>query len=218
MTRPGRGTVTGPVCLLPVDGGSFYTDLFNILNFDKGTVLMADLKGAIQNVRAAITETKSNLEINVDEVKSSLQQYVDGVRQIIPIVDVHYAIAGTAALDNSLRAALLSKMRPLSRAMRDRLFEGYGPLATVAAKIDLAYALEIIPKEIYDQLRKINKIRVTCAHSPELTTFSHPKIAPLLDTLDLDTSIPELRTRFIAKLKQIDTHLRSMTTPEHLVP
>src|SRR5215469_7700297 len=40
-------------------------------------------------------------------------------------------------------------MRPLSRDMKDRLFDGYGPLANFAAKIDLAFALEILP---YPQL------------------------------------------------------------------
>src|ERR1700730_17456544 len=116
---------------------------------------LATTKGAIQEVSAAVTQMKSNFESNVAEIKDSLHQYNDGVKQIIRIVDSHYAIGGTAAVDNSLRAALLTKMRPLSRAMKDRLFEGYGPLATVAAKIDLAYALEIIPTEIYDQLKKI---------------------------------------------------------------
>jgi len=176
---------------------------------------MADIKGKIQEMRALLVESKAHLENGITEIRHQVIQFSD---TMLTMVDAHYAIAGTAALDNSLRAALLTKMRPLSRRMRDRLFEGYGPLATVAAKIDLAYTLEIIPTEIYDSLRKINKIRVVCAHSPEVTTFSHPKIAQLLETLDLDINIPDVRTRFLTKLKEIDAHLRSMTTAEHLVP
>src|ERR1700730_10661877 len=89
---------------------------------------LATTKGAIQEVSAAVIQMKSNFEAGVSEIKDSLHQYIDGVKQIIPIVDSHYAIAGTAALDNSLRAALLTKIRPLSPAMKDRIFEGYGPL------------------------------------------------------------------------------------------
>ena len=127
---------------------------------------MADIKGAIEEVQDLVANSKDDLESEFKEIEDQLTEYRDtlfaGIRQLQTMVDAHYAIAGTAALDNSLRAALLTKMRPLSRHMRDRLFEGYGPLATVAAKIDLAFAMEIISKEIYDQLIKINKIRVVC--------------------------------------------------------
>jgi hypothetical protein len=161
---------------------------------------VADLKSAMQEVRVRLADTKGHFESGMKEIREQITEYGDkmgaGIRLLATMVDAHYAVAGTAALDNSLRAALLTKMRPLSRHMRDRLFEGYGPLATVAAKIDLAYALEIIPKEIYDQLKKINKIRVVCAHSPEITTFSHPKIVPLLDALELDTSMTDIRSHF----------------------
>ena len=108
---------------------------------------MADIKGAIEEVQDLVANSKDDLESEFKEIEDQLTEYRDtlfaGIRQLQTMVDAHYAIAGTAALDNSLRAALLTKMRPLSRHMRDRLFEGYGPLATVAAKIDLAFAMEI---------------------------------------------------------------------------
>jgi len=120
---------------------------------------MADTKGAIQEVQARVDDRKARILSGIREIREQLIEVKitmdEGIGQLVTMVDAHYAIAGTAALDNSLRAALLTKMRPFSRRMRDRLFEGYGPLATVAAKIDLAYALEIIPNEIYDQLKKI---------------------------------------------------------------
>jgi hypothetical protein len=43
----------------------------------------------------------------------------------------------SARLDTVLRIALLSKMRPLSKRAKENIFEGYGPLASFSAKIDM---------------------------------------------------------------------------------
>jgi hypothetical protein len=55
-------------------------------------------------------------------------------------------------LDAALERALLAKMRELSEAQRTNLFEGYGPLSSFAAKIDVAYALNIFDGALYADL------------------------------------------------------------------
>jgi hypothetical protein len=50
-----------------------------------------------------------------------------------------------AVLENNLERAFKKKMRPLSKKMEKRLYDSYGPVSTFAAKIDFAFAFEIIP-------------------------------------------------------------------------
>jgi hypothetical protein len=106
-------------------------------------------------------------------VKAAFDRLTDAARRVTTYADAHIATVGAASLDARLEGALLTKFRPLSNTMKDRLFDGggYAPLANFAPKIEIAYALEIISKEIYDTLRLINKIRVAFAHSKKITNF-----------------------------------------------
>jgi hypothetical protein len=144
--------------------------------------------------------------------------------KLIDWADAHIATVGAASLDASLEGALLTKFRPLSKAMKDRLFDGggYAPLANFAAKIEIAYALEIIAKDTYDALRLINKIRVVFAHSKKFTYFNDAKMTSHLENLlKLDAgvrSVPAIRRRFLEKLQEVEDLLRAVTAPEHQVP
>ncbi len=64
--------------------------------------------------------------------------------------------------------------------MHNRIFEGYGPLSNISAKIDLSYALNIISEQTYKDLRNLNKIRVKFAHSAELKNLQDPDITKIL--------------------------------------
>jgi hypothetical protein len=86
----------------------------------------------------------SNRISELDSIVSGLKIKVD---VLITFTDSHHALIEASALDNAVELALLTKMRRLSRDMKDKIFDGYGPLSTFAGKIDIAYALEIIPKE-----------------------------------------------------------------------
>jgi hypothetical protein len=140
------------------------------------------------------------------------------ISALVSFIDAQIAIVGAAGMDERLEGALLSKLRPLSREMKGRIFDGYGPLANFAAKIDMAYALEIISKEIYDTLRNINRIRVVFAHPKTVISSSDPKVAVILNNLGLDTGTPEVSGRYLAKLHDVDTYLKEQTAPEHLTP
>lgn len=86
-------------------------------------------------------------------------------------------LAAAADLDVELRRAIESKMRPLSSDLRHRLFDGYGPLNTLSAKIDLAHALSITTPEIYRELRKIQELR---------NKFAHPEVPDKIPTLEME--------------------------------
>jgi len=74
------------------------------------------------------------------------------------------ALTVGARLDAALEGALLAKMRKLSEAQRTNLFDGYGPLSSFAAKIDVGYALNNFDDALYADLTVIRKIRNAFAH------------------------------------------------------
>jgi DNA-binding MltR family transcriptional regulator len=59
-----------------------------------------------------------------------------------------------------------------------RLFQAYGPLATLSGKIDIAFAVGLLTTEIKADLHLIRKIRNHFAHHPDLTDFTE---APVRD-------------------------------------
>jgi hypothetical protein len=51
---------------------------------------------------------------------------------------------GAAMLDNLLATLLTHSLPNLSRRLREKLFEGYGPLGNFAPCLDMAFAMGII--------------------------------------------------------------------------
>jgi DNA-binding MltR family transcriptional regulator len=117
-------------------------------------------------------------------------------------------IVGAAILEQTLLDALIAKMQPLSKTLKDRLFEGYGPLNSFSSKVDLSYALHIITKDIYDDLTTIRKIRNAFAHSVSLINFDSREIRALFKRF---TTMPVGETDYskyyMSKLVDIDRHL-----------
>lgn len=62
----------------------------------------------------------------------------------------------------------------LKNDVRDKLFTGYGPLASFSAKIDMAFALGLIDAEQRKTLNHVRHIRNVFAHADELLHFNHP--------------------------------------------
>jgi DNA-binding MltR family transcriptional regulator len=117
-------------------------------------------------------------------------------------------IVGAAIIEEQLVKALLTKMRTLSGEMKMRLFEGYGPLSSFSAKIDLSYALQIIDKRMRDDLTIIRKIRNQFAHSMSLVNFASPEIAAYFKHFKItDVKESDYQMYYLSKLKEIDTHL-----------
>jgi DNA-binding MltR family transcriptional regulator len=69
-------------------------------------------------------------------------------------------------------------MRTLSNNKAERIFNG--PLRSFAAKIDVAYAFELIDDELYDDLTIIRDIRNGFAHSVTETDFGSSEIVELV--------------------------------------
>jgi hypothetical protein len=78
----------------------------------------------------------------------------------------------TGILEYDLERCIKYKIRrPISGALSNELFGSYRPLSTFSAKIDMAYALEIISDETRIELHKMRNIRNKIAHARKLLSF-----------------------------------------------
>ncbi len=92
-------------------------------------------------------------------------------------------IAASAQIERVLEKLLLAHMRSLTKKEHARLFGSYGPLSSFAAKTDMAYALKMIPKSMFDALNILRRLRNDIAHSEEIVDLSHHKIKHLFEQL-----------------------------------
>jgi hypothetical protein len=88
------------------------------------------------------------------------------------------AIICASMVEDRLRWLLETKfIDGLSETKRDRIFAGYGPLSSFAAKTDIAFALGLVKEEVREQLQLIGQIRNKFAHNFRRVRFSDPNIA-----------------------------------------
>ena len=130
--------------------------------------------------------------------------------------DGHYTIAATAILEQDIEQVLLTKIRPLNAKVRERLFDR---ALRFAGKKDLAFALSVIDEEFYDALRVINKVRNAFGHATTMQSFGDPEIADLVVLIPkLDSNIPDIKFRLLAKMKEIETHLQGVVAAANASP
>ena len=65
-------------------------------------------------------------------------------RQLKDESDRGTAIIGGSIVEHSLERLLLERLRPLSKKQKERLFDGFGPLASFASKIEIGFALNLL--------------------------------------------------------------------------
>jgi hypothetical protein len=104
-----------------------------------------------------------------DAIKDLLKSFVDPM-----LSSVVLSLGGK--LDAALKIALLEKMRPISNRLKAKLFDGYGPLSTFSAKIDMAFAFSILDEDLYADLQVIREVR---------NMFAHPAV-PLLQPMTFE--------------------------------
>lgn len=120
------------------------------------------------------------------------KEYVDNIVALHRRTHAGTVIAASAQIENVLEKLLLTYMRSLTKKEHARLFGGYGPLSSFAAKTDMAHALKMIPRSMFDALNILRRLRNEIAHSKEMVDLSHPKIKPLFDQLaDQEPKISE---------------------------
>lgn len=94
------------------------------------------------------------------------------------------ALVAAAFIENVLEAALKSKLTRHSSALFEKIFEQQGgALRTFSAKIDLAYAIDLIDAQSYKDLGEIKHIRNEFAHSFEQLSFDRSPIRNRVERL-----------------------------------
>jgi hypothetical protein len=91
-----------------------------------------------------------------------------------------HAIWVAASLENNLSHLLQLYMPKLSNRLRAKLFYGYGPFAHFSVKIDVAYALDLIPESLRRDLHVIREIRNSFAHATTRKHFGTDEMMKLL--------------------------------------
>jgi hypothetical protein len=80
------------------------------------------------------------------------------------------ALMATAYIDEQLKA-LLKKLFVNDHKITDSLLKSSGALGSFSARIDMAYSLGLIPKNIRDDLELMRKIRNDFAHTAKHLSF-----------------------------------------------
>jgi hypothetical protein len=121
-----------------------------------------------------------------------------------PRDDRSTAIVAGAALEDCLEDAIKQQLVN-NKALFNSFFKGMGPLATFAAKINMAVLLGIFDEESARPLHTIRRIRNDFAHSTRPLDFSSQHIAALCQNLMNATD-------FRLGLDDIRLHLKGKNT------
>jgi DNA-binding MltR family transcriptional regulator len=106
-----------------------------------------------------------------------------GILNLIERSQAGQVLVAAGILDEMLQQLLLYAGRKVSNKLASRLFEGYGPLNSFSAKIDIAYLFRHLSDEVYSDLRAIKEIRNCFAHAAEPLSLSSPEIVEHLKRL-----------------------------------
>jgi hypothetical protein len=124
-----------------------------------------------------------DVDEGIKKIGEAVDKLFESIRQQGLLGHASVVIRFSAILEEDLEQAITLKMRPLSKHMQERLFGDYGPISSFAAKIDIAFALDITTTEIHEELHKIRRIRNEIAHSKTTANLEIEAIRPLFDAL-----------------------------------
>lgn len=162
-------------------------------------------------------------------------KYRHAINEIPKQRDRGAAIIATSILEDHLLDAIRARIERHG-ATEAKVFNGYGALATFAARIDLGLLLGIYPEEGHKRLHLIRRIRNNFAHSMQPISFKSQrsdcnklratrsyrqmnamldetinKVQPLRVRLDMYRSTTNLRTQFIRAVQDLCFYLWAET-------
>ncbi|MBB4342132.1 hypothetical protein [Rhizobium leguminosarum] len=108
-----------------------------------------------------------------DEVRAPVIGFEELIKDLNNMSEAGIVMVLASRLEQSLEWILEGHMIEMPKDVRDKLFEGYGPLHSFSAKIDLCFAFGFITREQRKTLLNIKQIRNVFAHSDVLMHFEH---------------------------------------------
>jgi DNA-binding MltR family transcriptional regulator len=143
------------------------------------------------------------------------QEFYDGVRDVLDRApnwidrgQTTTVVTSVSILEEVLEATLLSRMPAIDKKMHTRLFKGYGPLSSMAAKTDICFVLGVLSKSDYDDLNIIRQVRNIFAHSSQAMGFETSSIADLVSRMKKTRKRSDTPYRhYFARLHEIGHNL-----------
>lgn len=116
--------------------------------------------------------------------ESEVPEYITEIIEKLNLKTVEspraYIVLIVAYIDDLL-GKLLSKKLVILNSDEDSLFSNYGPMYNLGPKIDLAYRMGLISRELSWSLHQMRKMRDDCAHSHTKRGFGD---SPTKDYID----------------------------------
>src|SRR4051812_6601213 len=108
-----------------------------------------------------------------------------GALQNVKTPDRTVAIKAAAYVHRYLEIGLAAMLKGFNSELRQKTFGGYGFLATMAAKIDLAAGLGVYNSTDRKNILTLNRVRNRFAHDLHVDTFWDAQIVELCDNFVL---------------------------------
>jgi DNA-binding MltR family transcriptional regulator len=126
----------------------------------------------------------------VIEISEAVRRHWRVIKELEGQSDRGVAIVGAAYLEERLAEAIRSRfVSSASSQVTKKLFEGYGPLTTLNAKIDIAHSLGLLGIHSLQDAHSIRKIRNEFAHTADPLGFNDLAIATKCADLWLPANI-----------------------------
>jgi DNA-binding MltR family transcriptional regulator len=164
-----------------------------------------------------VTKEAAAKDDDVRITKAQLEELKALVHTTVLDAQAGPAIVFVSALEGYIKIALSLKMPNIAhKKLEKTLFEGYGPLSTLRAKIDLAYALGLFNEKQHDDAQSIRKIRNNFAHTTKKLNFKTQLVIDNCKNLstwdgarvDFDKVFDEATAALVAHLeKEIDREM-----------
>lgn len=135
----------------------------------------------------------------------------DHLRELYRDAHIGRVLTICALLEDVLKTSLTSKMVLLSSDISGRIFGGNGPLSTISSRIDLAYALGLLSKEMRRDLHLVRKIRNDFAHTSEKINFESERVVNLCKLLKPDMEATDAEKTFTEATIAPMKHLLELT-------
>jgi DNA-binding MltR family transcriptional regulator len=114
-------------------------------------------------------------------LKYSMDGYNKLVKEFQQESDRSVIIVAVSYIENYLEYCL--KKRFVKHTVVNSLFDGYAPLSTLSAKIDIGFSIGLLNEEIHSELHKLRKIRNLSAHDDSIVNFQNYKVKDLCNNL-----------------------------------
>lgn len=115
--------------------------------------------------------------------------------------DLSAALVCGTLLEEATEQLLLSHMIALNNDERTEIFRGFGPLASLSARIKFAYAMGLIGKVTKRHTDMMRDVRNALAHSKKPLLFTTPQVEAICARLNIRDQMPDREPDVLAEFE-----------------